>query len=59
MRPPLPRRWTRQALPRSVARRIRAQETPKRSGTLKWTLGCVVSWALVAVFIAVVLAWSI
>ena len=34
-------------------------ETPKRSGTLKWTLGCVASWALVAVFIAVlVLAWS-
>lgn len=36
-----------------------SQETPKRSGTLKWTLGCVASWALVAVFIAVlVLAWS-
>ena len=34
-------------------------ETPKRSGTLKWTLGCVASWMLVAVFIAVlVLAWS-
>ena len=36
-----------------------SQETPKRSGTLKWTLGCVASWMLVAVFIAVlVLAWS-
>ena len=36
-----------------------SQETPKRSGTLKWTLGCVASWVLVAVFIAVlVLAWS-
>lgn len=36
-----------------------SQEAPKRSGTLKWTLGCVASWALVAVFIAVlVLAWS-
>ena len=36
-----------------------SQETPKRSGTLKWTLGCVAPWALVAVFIAVlVLAWS-
>ena len=36
-----------------------SQEPPKRSGTLKWTLGCVASWALVAVFIAVlVLAWS-
>ena len=36
-----------------------SQETPKRSGTLKWTLGCVASWRLVAVFIAVlVLAWS-
>lgn len=36
-----------------------SQETPKRSGTLKWTLGCVASWALVAVFIAVlILAWS-
>lgn len=36
-----------------------SQETPKRSGTLKWALGCVASWMLVAVFIAVlVLAWS-
>lgn len=36
-----------------------SQENPKRSGTLKWTLGCVASWMLVAVFIAVlVLAWS-
>ena len=36
-----------------------SQESPKRSGTLKWTLGCVASWMLVAVFIAVlVLAWS-
>lgn len=36
-----------------------SRETPKRSGTLKWTLGCVASWVLVAVFIAVlVLAWS-
>ena len=36
-----------------------SQETPKRSGTLKWTLGCVASWMLVAVFIAgLVLAWS-
>ena len=34
-------------------------ETQGRSGTLKWTLGCVASWALVAVFITVlVVAWS-
>ena len=35
------------------------QETQGRSGTLKWTLGCVASWVLVAVFITVlVVAWS-
>ena len=34
-------------------------ETQGRSGTLKWTLGCVASWVLVAVFITVlVVAWS-
>ena len=35
------------------------QETQGHSGTLKWTLGCVASWVLVAVFITVlVVAWS-
>ena len=35
------------------------REAQKRSGTLKWTLGCVASWMLVAVFITVlVVAWS-
>ena len=34
-------------------------ETQGRSGTLKWTLGCVASWVRVAVFITVlVVAWS-
>lgn len=34
-------------------------ESPERSGTLKWTLGCIASWVLVAVFItALVIAWS-
>lgn len=36
-----------------------AEEAPKRSGVLKWALGCAASWMLVAVFIAVlVVAWS-
>ena len=35
------------------------QETQGHSGTLKWTLSCVASWVLVAVFITVlVVAWS-
>lgn len=36
-----------------------AEEAPKRSGVLKWALGCAASWMLVVVFIAVlVVAWS-
>ena len=34
-------------------------DAPEKSGTLKWVLACAASWALVAVFIAVlVIAWS-
>lgn len=34
-------------------------DTPEKSGTLKWVLACAASWALVAVFITVlVIAWS-
>lgn len=34
-------------------------DAPERSGTLKWVLACAASWALVAVFITVlVIAWS-
>ena len=34
-------------------------DAPKKSGTLKWVLACAASWALVAVFITVlVIAWS-
>jgi len=34
-------------------------DAPKRSGTLKWVLACAASWALVVVFITVlVITWS-
>ena len=36
-----------------------AADAPEKSGTLKWVLACAASWALVAVFITVlVIAWS-
>ena len=40
-------------------RGIDEADAPERSGTLKWVLACAASWALVAVFITVlVIAWS-
>ena len=34
-------------------------DAPEKSGTLKWVLACAASWALVALFITVlVIAWS-